>query len=262
MSSSPRASSVSYRRAAIYDAPEWYDVDYAGYRGEEAFYRVVIERHAKAGGATVELGAGTGRLALRLASGGFRVHAVEPAPAMRAVLVERARGAFDVEDATALTFIGPAARVDCVLFPFNGVLHLETRAELLASFRHVRERLHDDGRFALDLTGPYWEAMLYGPTDWGRDDERVHPVTGQKVRTCDRARYEPRTREMVIEIRYLVEGAANVIEITLRQTMWTWQQVLGALDEAGFAVDLLFGDVDMAPFAEGSTRLLVSARKA
>ena len=26
-----------YHKGAIYDAPEWYDVDYAGYRGEEAF---------------------------------------------------------------------------------------------------------------------------------------------------------------------------------------------------------------------------------
>ena len=96
---------------------------------------------------------------------------------------------------------------------------------------------------------------------WGRADERTHHLTGKRVLTCDRSSYEPSTREMRIDIRYLLEGERQGTEIALFQVMWTWQQVLGALEESGLAIDLLYGDVDMAPFDEGSPRLLVSARK-
>ncbi|MBI1946761.1 MAG: class I SAM-dependent methyltransferase [Deltaproteobacteria bacterium] len=249
----------------IYQAPEWYDVDYAGYRGEEAFYRLVLERCAKGGRLVVELGAGTGRLALRFVAAGFRVHAVEPAPAMRALLLEKAAAAglagsasFTVEDALAATF-APPERPSVVLFPFNGLLHLRTTEELHASFRHIRETLAPDGRFALDCTGPYWDAMLFGPTAWGRADERVHPATGAKVLTCDRSGYDATTRQMRIDIRYLIEGTDEGVQIELRQTMWTWQQVLAALNACGFVVEQQLGDVDLAPFDEGSPRLLVCA---
>lgn len=267
-----------FSRCDIYDAPEWYDVDYAGYRGEESFYRLVLQTHAKpmaidARGVVVELGAGTGRLTLKFAADGWRIHGVEPAAPMRALLdakrakVERTApfaGALTLEDATAATFSAPpfaGARVDVVMFPFNGLLHVRTRDEMLASFAHVRDALARDGRFALDCTGPYWDAMLYGPMPWGRADVRVHPDDGKTVLTCDRSSYDPATRQMRIDIRYLKEGERAGTEIALFQTMWTWQQVLGALDESGFAVDMLYGDVDMAPFDEGSPRLLVCARK-
>lgn len=256
-----------YVTTGIYDAPAWYDVDYAGYRGEEAFYRLVLQAHVKPGGAVVELGAGTGRLALRFAQEGFVIHGVEPAAPMRGLLEKKratagiAAQALALEDATAGDFRGPAGRVDVVIFPFNGLLHVRTRAEMLASFAHVHRALSPEGRFALDCTGPYWDAILYGPTPWGRSDERVHPATGQTVLTCDRSRYDPATRQMRIDIRYLVAGEREGAEVALYQTMWTWQEVLGALDDSGFTVELLFGDVDMAPFDEGSPRLLVSCRK-
>lgn len=249
----------------IYQAPEWYDVDYAGYRGEEAFYRLVLERCAKGGSLVVELGAGTGRLALRFAAAGFRVHAVEPALAMRQLLNEKARAAgmsdstsLTVEDALAATFTPPEPPA-VVLFPFNGLLHLRSAEEMLASFRHVRDVLAPNGRFALDCTGPYWDAMLFGPTAWGRSDERVHPTSGAKVLTCDRSGYDPTTRQMRIDIRYLIDGADDGVQIELRQTMWTWQQVLGALVGSGFVVEQQLGDVDLSPFDEGSPRLLVCA---
>lgn len=251
---------ASFTKCGIYDAPEWYDVDYAGYRGEEAFYRLVLQRHAKASGVVVELGVGTGRLALTFAAEGFHMYGVEPAPSMRALLQQKS-SALTVVDGLARDFAKPDGRVDVVMFPFNGLLHVKTRDEMLASFRHVRHVLDDDGRFALDCTGPYWDAMLYGPMPWGRADERTHHQNGKRVHTCDRSSYDPATREMRIDIRYLLDGESTGVEIALFQVMWTWQQVLGALAESGFAIELLYGDVDMAPFDEGSPRLLVSARK-
>lgn len=264
-----RAAHTVFTKLGIYDAPEWYDVDYAGYRGEEAFYRLVLQKHADATpdgtGLVVELGAGTGRLALKFAAEGYRIYGVEPAREMRDLLEKKRAKAgvgLTVVDGLAHTFAPPGkARVDVVMFPFNGLLHVRTRDEMLAGFRHVHDVLDNDGRFALDCTGPYWDAICYGPIPWGRADSRVHHENGRTVLTCDRSSYDPATRQMRIDIRYLLEGEKSGVEIALLQTMWTWQQVLGALGQAGFDIDMLYGDVDMAPFDEGSPRLLVSARK-
>lgn len=259
---------VAYRHAPIYDAPEWYDVDYAGYRGEERFYRSVITQHVRPGGAVVELGIGTGRLALQLVQDGYSVHGVEPASAMRARLEEKVRrmggrsGSLHVEDAHAHDFVGPPCRIDVITFPFNGVLHLDSHEALCASFRHVHRRLAPSGRFAMDCTGPYWGTMLLGRVPWGRCDERIHPESGVRVHTCDRSLYLDATRQLHIDIRYALQGASEGIQVKLTQTMWTWQQLLAALERSGFVIDNVYGDVDLTPFDEGSPRLLVSCRKA
>jgi hypothetical protein len=262
-----RARRRPFRQTTIYEAPDWYDVDYAGYRGELAFYRRLLRRHAPpGGGVAVELGAGTGRLAVPFALDGHAIHAVEPAVGMRAQLsryAAQANVALTIEDASAATFEGPdGAQPSFVYFPFNGLLHLTGRDELRASFAHVRARLAADGRFAFDVTSPYWESMLRGAVPWGRVDERVHSRSGRRFLTCDRARYDGPTRTMHIDIRYAyVEGDDEGVQTALTQRMWTFTELRSALEECGFLIDELAGDVDGAAFDDGSPRLLVCAAR-
>lgn len=267
-----RADRAPFVCKQIYDAADWYDVDYAAYRGEVAFYRLMIERHLQ-GRDLVELGAGTGRLSLPLRQvmdAGCVLHAVEPSQQMRQrLLSKRDQAKIDhrqlkVEDGIAGSFVGPSQPIGLVIFAFNGLLHLTTRTELSESFRHIFERLDDDGAFAFDLTPPYWQTMLRGRVPWGRIDERVHPGSGRVFLTCDRSRYEPATRTTHIDIRYAyrdaLEGDVGV-QIALCQHMWTCPEILQATVDAGFVIDSCFGDVDLSAFTEGSPRLLVGATK-
>jgi hypothetical protein len=270
-----RADRRTFVRKDIYEAADWYDVDYAAYRGELTFYKLLLARHARQGRVVVEVGAGTGRLSLPLCDVVVEdqpvcLHAVEPAAAMRARLIDkRMKAGLDddrlaIEDAVAADFKGPARPVGLVIFAFNGVLHLSSHEELRASLRHIHAKLDDDGAVAFDLTPPYWETMLRGSVGWGRLDERVHPTSGRKFLTCDRSRYEPDTRTAVIDIRYAYADSDDDdigTQIALRQHMWTVPELLQALHDCGYVVDACFGDVDLAPYTEGSPRLLVSAKK-
>jgi SAM-dependent methyltransferase len=257
---------VHYREGAFYDAAEWYDVEFGAYVGERTFYERLVQWHQRPGGVVVELGAGTGRLTLPIARTGVSVHAVEPADSMRLRLVDKvARGGVPgvvVEKARAHDFEGPPhARTDVVMFAFNGVLHLDSRAQLHASFAHIHEKLDDDGRFAFDTTGPYWDRMRSHTTSWTMFNELVHPTTGKRIAVHDRHTYDPRTRAAEIDVRFHEVGASHGVQLRLQQTAWTWQELLGALDATGFVVDQIFGDVDFKSFHEGSPRMLVSARK-
>ncbi len=251
-------------QGGIYDAAEWYDVDYAGYIAEVPFYTRLCERVVGADDLVVEIGAGTGRLTLPLARTGRTLHAVEPASGMRTRLLAKLAKHPDyrvsVEDALASTFV-PPRRPQLVIFPFNGLLHLDNRTDLAASLTHIHDLLVDDGVYAFDMTGPYWETMRQGRMPWGRVDERVHPTTGQKFYTCDRSTYDDDRRMMHIDIRYALVGDSVIHQTLLTQHMWTTTEMLGAVEEAGFAIDHAAGDVDDSVYTDGSSRLMVAARK-
>lgn len=259
--------SARFRRAGLYDDPTSYDLDYAGYKAELPFYRMLAREYGREGGTYVELGAGTGRVVLPLAREGARVHAVEPSKAMRKGLLEKlakeeepVRARVTVEGARADTFRVPdGMRASLIALPFNAVLHLETRDELLRSFAHVREQIDEKGCFALDMTGPSWTVMSVGGYPWGRLDERTDPRSGARVLTCDKTHYDAERRVLVSTLRFLEEGRREGVELLLEQRMWTWQEVLHALHESGFFVERAFGDVDFSPFHEKSPRLLVAA---
>ncbi len=266
-------------RAGIYDAADWYDVDYAGYLGELAFYRRVCEG-LRPGGVVVEVGAGTGRLTIPLCGRHSdhashpvgHIHAVEPAASMRGRLERKLMlglaGAcrVDLEDALAHTFVGPqkdgvVVDADIVIFPFNGILHLDSPDLLAVSLRHIFAKTKAGGVFALDMTGPYWESIRRGRVPWGRADERVHPSTGERFWTCDRSAYDAARRVMRIDIRYALVGGDRLIETSLFQHMWTTNEILQAVCAAGFLVEAAYGDVDLSPFSEGAPRLLLIARR-
>jgi len=263
-----RLLSSEMAHGSLYAFAESYDVDYAGYRAELAFYRRVIARARHDDDAFCEIGAGTGRILIPFATAGVRCHGVEPARSMRERLVDKVAretlppGRVTVENAHADDFAGPSdARVAVVAFPFNGMQHLFGHDMLHAFLARARAVLVDDGCVAFDVTGPAWEEMSAGVRDWGRLDERVHHETGERIYTIDRSVFDDERRVMRTSFRYLGEHATTGVEAFIEQYMWTAQELLHAVSQAGFDVEMAFGDVDFAPLDERSPRLLVAARK-
>ncbi len=75
------------------EAAIWHDVECGAYAADLPLWR---ELSARAAGPVLELGAGTGRVALALAQEGHRVAAVEREPGLAAALSERSDGAVEV----------------------------------------------------------------------------------------------------------------------------------------------------------------------
>lgn len=202
----------------------------------------------KAGGPVVELGVGTGRIAVPTAQAGVRVVGVDSSARMLAVCRERARAA-GVEDLLDLR-LGDlrdppvAGPVRLVTSPFRALLHLETARERLETLRRVRALLAPGGRFAFDVFAP---SRADVEETHGRWLEREPGI-------WERADWDLERRVLTLTVR----GRAGT---TTMRLAWTapdeWRALL---DRAGFDVLACYGWFDMTPYAGGEDTVWIARR--
>ncbi|MEU0842007.1 class I SAM-dependent methyltransferase [Streptomyces sp. NPDC005962] len=155
-------------------------------------------------GRALELGVGTGRIALPLAARGVPVHGIELSRAMAARLRDKPGG-----DAIGVT-IGDfaTARADgtfsLAYLVFNTIMNLTTQDAQVACFRNVAAHLAPGGRFVVEVTIPELRKLPPGQhvvpfhvsaTRWGFDTYDVATQTMSshhlKLEEDGRATYMP-----------------------------------------------------------------------
>jgi len=116
------------------------------------------------GGSALELGIGTGRIALPLSRQGVRVHGIDLSPAMVARL--RAKPGADDIDVTigdfATTRVGRTFRLAYLLF--NTIMNLTTQEAQVDCFRNVAEHLGPGGCFVVEVGVPDLRRLPPGET--------------------------------------------------------------------------------------------------
>jgi len=151
----PGAQAVAGTPAPPFDpAVAWHDVECGGYAADLPLWR---ELAAAWGGPVLELGAGTGRVALELAAAGHEVTALDCDPALVAECAARARERglrVDAVCADACSFaIG--RRFPLVVAPMQVVQLLEGTAARATMLARVRDHLEHGGLFAPALADPF-----------------------------------------------------------------------------------------------------------
>lgn len=129
---------------------EWHDLECGRYTADLALWR---ELAAAAGGPILDVGAGTGRVALLLAAEGHEVVALDHDPGLLAVLRERGGERVATEAADARAFaLGRAFAL--VLVPMQTVQLLGGRTGRAAFLARAAEHLLAGGRLAVALADP------------------------------------------------------------------------------------------------------------
>lgn len=134
------------------------------------------------GGRALELGMGTGRIALPLARRGVPVHGIDLSTAMVARL--RAKPGGDEIGVTIGDFASATAEGSFSLayLVYNTITNLTTQAAQVACFRNVAAHLDPGGRFVIEVTVPDLQRLPPGETfrvfsgsavHWGIDEVDV-----------------------------------------------------------------------------------------
>jgi SAM-dependent methyltransferase len=132
--------------ADVYD--EWYPMD------EEGRAAVGFLYDASNGGPVLELGVGTGKLAIPLAERGLAVHGVDASPAMLAKLQSKPGGDLVQTHLGDMASDLPAGPFALVYVATNTFFGLASVAEQQRAFGNVAARLGESGRFVVDAFVP------------------------------------------------------------------------------------------------------------
>ena len=139
-------------------------------------------REIAAGGCALELGIGTGRIALPLSQRGVPVHGIELSNAM----VARLRAKPGAENISVTIGDFATTRVDrsfsLAYLVFNTIMNLTTQAAQVACFRNVAAQLEPGGCFVVEVSVPDLQRLPPGETirafhvsetRWGLDEYDV-----------------------------------------------------------------------------------------
>jgi SAM-dependent methyltransferase len=115
-------------------------------------------------GSALELGIGTGRIALPLAQRGIRVHGIDLSEAMVARL--RAKPGADRIGVTVGDFATTtvAERFSVAYLVFNTIMNLTTQDEQIACFQNVAAHLQPGGCFVIEVMVPDLQRLPPGET--------------------------------------------------------------------------------------------------
>lgn len=191
-----------------------YDELYAGMSSAEAESALLAEL-AQPGNRALELGIGTGRIALPLAARGVEVHGVDASRAMVDRL--RAKPGGDRLPVTVANFGdvdavmgGPFSLVYCV---FNTFFALLTHEDQVRCFQGVAARLGPTGRFVLEAFVPDMTRFSQGQA-WRVLD--VDAASSSPSVTLEASRHDPVAQRVDSNQVILREAGIRMIPIQIR----------------------------------------------
>lgn len=253
----------------LYDVPRLYDLlcpMLAEGEPELAWWRRACDEGGA--GRVLELGAGSGRLAIPLARGGLEVTALDRSPAMLARgRANAAAAGVDVTWVEAdMTSFELGQRFEAIVLALNTLLHLHTRAEHAALFAAVRRHLAPRGVLAFSVTSPdpatlargplHRLAMTHGPVD--------DPVEGAPLTVEETIAYDHASQCTRGAFRFSYPGRRDFLVVPVDLRMIYPVELEALLDHHGLDVVARHGAWDGSPFTSASLaqNLLCRARGA
>jgi len=206
-----------------------------------AFY---LEEARRAGGPVVELGVGTGRIAVPIAADGTRVIGIDSSRKMLEVCAHRAALAGVELDLRVGDLREPpvAKRVPLVICPFRSLLHMHTNEDRRSVLAAVHELLVPAGRFVFDVFTPGADDIAETHDRWLEREPGIweHAVWDENART----------------LTLTVRGPSG--ETTMALAWLSPEEWRTLLEESGFEVEACYGWFDRRPFAGGDDTVWIA----
>jgi SAM-dependent methyltransferase len=232
--------------ASPYDAiAELYDPWSRSVTEDVGFY---VAEARKSGGAVVELGVGTGRIAIPIAQTGKRVTGVDSSREMLAACRRRAEaaGVSELIDLRLGDLRKPPLdeRVPLVICPFRSYLHLTDDGERVEALEAARAVLVPGGRLIFDVFAPKPDDIAETHGRWLEREPGIF----------ERARWDEVARTLTLSVRG-PEGAATMSLAWISRKEWE-----ELLEEAGLVLERCFGWFDRTPYRGGEDMIFVARR--
>ena len=217
---------------------------------EDVPFYVEEARAAGGGGPVVELGVGTGRIAVPIAAEGIPVIGVDSSQGMLDVCREQAElaGVAALVDLRLGDLREPPVTepVRLVICPFRAYLHLPDDDQRLRALEAARGLLLPGGRLVFDVFAPGARDIAETHGRWIEREPGIF----------ERADWDERRRTLTLSVR----GAGDEATMTLA---WISPPEWAALlERAGFEIEASYGWFDRSPYRGGEDTIWVARRRA
>ncbi len=207
-----------------------------------------LDEARRSGGPVVELGVGTGRIAVPLAAEGIRVIGIDSSRGMLDVCARRAALAGVELDLRVGDLREPpvSERVPLVICPFRSLLHMHTDEDRRSVLESVRRLLLPGGHFVFDVFTP-------GAKDIADTHERW---LEREPGIFERASWNEQERTLTLTVRG-ESGETTMALAWLSPDEWS-----ALLEQAGFEVEACYGWFDRSPYKGAEDTVWVTRRAA
>ena len=222
---------------------ELYDPWSASVVEDVAFY---LEEARRSGGPVVELGVGTGRIAVPIAADGIRVIGIDSSRGMLDICARRAALAGVELDLRVGDLREPPVHelVPLVICPFRSMLHLHTDEDRRRCLAAVHALLRPAGRFVFDVFTPGADDIAQTHGRWLEREPGIF----------ERAVWDEQGRTLTLTVR----GESG--ETTMALAWLPAEEWRAHLEAAGFEVEACYGWFDRAPFSGGEDSVWIARR--
>jgi SAM-dependent methyltransferase len=227
-----------------YDAiAELYDPWSTSVVEDVAFY---LEEARRSGGPVLELGVGTGRVAVPIAAEGIRVIGIDSSRGMLDVCARRAALAGVELDLRVGDLREPpvSERVPTVICPFRSLLHMHTDEDRRRVLASVHGLLLPDGRFVFDVFAPAAEDIAKTHDRWLEREPGIF----------ERAIWDEEERTLTLTVR------GEDSETTMALAWLSPDEWRTLLEQASFEVEACYGWFDRGPYKGGEDTVWITRR--
>jgi len=196
-------------------------------------------------GRALELGIGTGRIALPLMENNVEVHGLDASPSMVARMRAKPNG-----DRVPVNFgnfadVAVDGQFALIYVVFNTFFALSSQDEQVRCFRNVAAHLTPDGCFLIEAFVPDTTRFDHGQTVWATN------VTTENV-DLDVSQHDPVTQRVVSQKVFIKDGTIRLYPIEIR---YAWPSELDLMAQlAGLRLRQRWSNWKREPFTSESTK--------
>lgn len=194
-------------------------------------------------GRALELGIGTGRIALPLAAKGVEVHGIDAAESMIARLREKPGGEKIPVTSGNFAEVPVDGKFSLVYIVFNTFFALASQDEQVQCFRNVAAHLENGGCFVIEAFVPDLNRFTGGQVNWATK------VTTEEVQ-LDVGRHDPATQRVVSQKVVITDGSVKLYPVQIR---YCWPSELDLMAQlAGLRLRERWSNWKRDPFTSAS----------
>jgi len=248
------------------DFAEFYDLEYGHKKDDLPFY---LECACKYGSPVLEIGVGTGRVAIPLAQAGFKVVGIDSS--MNMLKNGRAKMAkLDRAEQKRIQLIAQDMRrfslhrdFPLCIVPFRTFLHNLTIKDQLSTLNSVFHSLTKRGILVIEIFVPLYS--LLSQSTWEEDiGEQELPKEAGKLSLKVKVKHEPASQLLYISNFYVKEFSNGTIKcfdrtMTYRYVFRYEMELL--LQQAGFVLKDVYSNFDQQPYNYFSGEMIFLAQR-